>query len=64
MYRGSFVEPTTRITLPAAARKQHKRPPSNEAAGEEALLDQYTCIIAYLLAGRIEYPVLVRFNPQ
>jgi hypothetical protein len=33
MYRGSFVEPTTRITLPAAARKQHKRPPSNEATG-------------------------------
>ena len=33
MYRGSFVEPTTRITLPAAARKQQNRPPSNEATG-------------------------------
>ncbi|GAA1791176.1 hypothetical protein GCM10009712_42930 [Pseudarthrobacter sulfonivorans] len=64
IYRGSFVEPTNRITLRAASTKQQKRPPSNEAIGQYALLAQYTCIVAYLLAGRIEYPVPVRFNPQ
>ena len=34
VYRGSFVEPTNRITFPTAARKQQKRPPSNEAIGQ------------------------------
>jgi hypothetical protein len=60
---GGDVNRVERVTLPAVGQEAAKAA-AVERGYRPALLAQYTCKVACLLAGRIEYPVLVRLDPQ